>query len=201
MPLDFGLCGRRRRRAGVWPRPGPRPGVPVRRGRVPSGAGPMCRDGRCRRDTTRHNHWRTSGIPSVTVRFGARTAPAGPRTAAGSPVGDCSRLRYNKAYNKTRARRSRIILPASHRLSVPAAAPARRGPGAPSRGGATSLTFIDGLWSVRDGMYGAMDGSQLTVGGYKRRTRRTDSARASLVGLCRKSQMPECRISLPKSRA
>ena len=191
MPLDF--ARRRRRRLA----PGPRPGV--RRGRVPSGAGPMCRDGRCRRDTTRHNHWRTSGIPSVTVRFGARTA--GPRGPRRSPVGDGSRLCYDKAYNKTRARRRSHHPSASHRLSVPAAAPARRGPGAPSRGGATSLTFIDGLWSMRDVMYGAMDGSQLTVGGYKRRTRRTDSARASLVGLCRKSQMPECRISLPKSRA
>ena len=67
-------------------------------------------------------------------------------------------------------------------------------------------SFIDG-WSVRDGMYGAMDGSRWTAGGYERRTRRTDAAHEprSFWSLSQKPnatcQNAECRISLPKSRA
>lgn len=80
------LCGDAPRRLAPPPGPGVRRGRtlprPVRRGTdVPRW--PM--QGRCRRDTTRHNHWRTSDPgsrrASVTVSVPAgRTA--GPRTAA-----------------------------------------------------------------------------------------------------------------------
>lgn len=78
--------------------------------------------------------------------------------------------------------------------------------GAGRRGPRDYHSFIDG-WSVRDGMYGAMDGSRWTAGGYERRTRRTDAAHEprSFWSLSQKPnatcQNAECRISLPKSRA